>query len=138
MPNSPNLPVSIDTSYPDSATDPSVQTHQIHHDILHGIANAAYKSAVGTTRTTAFTLTQSNSGEFIPVNAGTSVAVTVPSLEVGTTVELWAQGAGKFTLTGFGVTLQAADGITTPRVQFSSVGLLWVTTTLVFVSGDLG
>jgi hypothetical protein len=35
----PNLPVTTDTTYPDSQTDPSVKTHQQHHDVIHAAVN---------------------------------------------------------------------------------------------------
>lgn len=33
------LPTSMDTTYVDSSTDPSVKLHQQHHDTIHGIVN---------------------------------------------------------------------------------------------------
>jgi hypothetical protein len=105
---------------------------------LNGVANAIYKATVGTTRTAAYTLTQANSGEVIPVNSASSVAITVPVLEVGTTVELVRLGAGAVTLTESGTTLVVPTGATaTPRVTGSSISLLWLTTTTVLVGGDL-
>lgn len=94
--------------------------------------------AVGTTKTTAYTLVQGNTGELLPVNSAVSVAVTVPTLAVGTSVELLRQGGGEVTLTVSGTTLLVPTGSTaTPRVQGSTISLLWLTTTLVLVGGDL-
>lgn len=135
MPAAPNLPVNIDTTYADSGTDASVKTHQQHHDTLHAVVNSIYLANIGTTKTAAFTIAQANSGEVIPVNVSTSVAVTVPSLTVGTTVELVQLGTAGFTLTASGVTFVPTAG--TPRAQGSTVALLWLTATSVLVSGDL-
>jgi hypothetical protein len=47
-------------------------------------------------------------------------------------------GAGAVTLTASGTVLNVPPGSTaTPRVQWSTLGLLWLTTTSVLVSGDL-
>jgi hypothetical protein len=35
----PNLPTNVDSTYPGSAADPSVDLHQQHHDTLHRFAN---------------------------------------------------------------------------------------------------
>lgn len=36
---SPNLPVNVDASNIDSSTDPTVKTHQQHHDVIHTLVN---------------------------------------------------------------------------------------------------
>lgn len=105
---------------------------------VHAVVNSIYKADIGTTQTAAYTLAQSNSGELIPVNSASSVAITVPSLAVGTNIELLRQGAGAVTLTASGVTLLVPTGATaTPRVQNSTISLLWLTSTSVLVGGDL-
>jgi hypothetical protein len=105
---------------------------------LNGVANAIYKATIGTTRTAAFTLTQAHSGEVIPVNSASSVPITVPVLEQGTSIEIVRLGAGAVTLTLSGTALVIPTGsAATPRVQGSTLGLLWLTTTSVLVSGDL-
>lgn len=112
--------------------------HVTDTNTVHGVINGIYLASIGTTRTAAYTLVQANSGEFIPVNSASSVAITVPSLAVGTSIEIQRQGAGAVTLTASGVTFESPTGATlTPRVQGSSISLLWKTTTLVYVSGDL-
>lgn len=112
--------------------------HASDHVVINGVINGIYLASIGTTRTTAFTLVQANSGEFIPVNSASTVAVTVPVLAVGTSIEIQRQGAGAVTLTASGVTFEYAAGSTpTPRAQGSSISLLWKTATLVYVSGDL-
>jgi hypothetical protein len=131
MPTAPNLPTSGLTSGVSSGALTNWYT-------LNGIANSIYLASIGTTRTGAYTLTQANSGELIPVNAAGSVAITVPVLAVGTSVELLRQGAGAVTLTASGTTFLVPAGSTaTPRVQGSVMALLWLTTTSVLVSGDL-
>lgn len=112
--------------------------HVADTNTVHGVVNSIYKASIGTTRTTAYTLTQGNSGELIPVNSASSVAITVPVLEVGTSIELFRMGAGAVTLTTSGTTLTIPTGATaSPRVQGSTISLLWLTTTSVLVGGDL-
>jgi hypothetical protein len=43
---SSNLPVNIDSSYPDSGSDPSVQLHQAYHDAIHKIVNLVDKDTL--------------------------------------------------------------------------------------------
>lgn len=126
MPSSPNLPTNV--------ADQSAG-HLTHTNAVHSAVNSFYKVAIGTTRTAAFTLTQSHSGEIIPVNVSSSIAVTVPILEQGTVVELARIGTAGFTLTASGVTFVPAAG--TPRALGSVVSLVWLTTTSVLVGGDL-
>lgn len=131
MPTAPNLPTS-------GITSGTTTGHITHTYAVHGVVNAIYKAPIGTTRTAAYTLTQANSGEVIPVNSASSVAITVPVLEAGTSIELVRLGAGAVTLTASGTTLTIPSGATaTPRVQGSSISLLWLTTTSVLVGGDL-
>ena len=112
--------------------------HVADSNTVHGVVNGIYKANIGTTRTGAYTLTQANSGELIPVNSASSVAITVPVLEVGTSIELLRMGAGAVTLTASGTTFTVPTGATaTPRVQGSTLSLLWLTTTSVLVGGDL-
>jgi hypothetical protein len=130
MPTDPSLPTDVGTG--------TLSGHFSHTNTVHGVVNAAYKATIGTTQTTGFTVAQSNSGEVIPVNSGSSVAATVPVLAVGTSVELIRQGAGALTLTASGTTFLLPAGATAAaRVQGSSIALLWLTTTSVLVSGDL-
>jgi len=129
MPASPNLSTSRTVGSADPPGD---------HNAVATVLNSIYKATIGTTRTGAYTLVQSNSGEIIPVNSASSVAITVPVLEVGTSVELYRMGAGAVTLTTSGTTLTGPAGATlTPRVQGSTISLLWLTTTSVLVGGDL-
>lgn len=126
------------TTLPTTITAGVTTGHEAHSETVHGVINSIYKATIGTTRTGAYTLTQANSGELIPVNSASSVAITVPVLEAGTMVELFRMGAGAVTLTTSGTTLTVPTGSTaTPRVQGSVLSLLWLTTTSVLVGGDL-
>jgi hypothetical protein len=130
MPTNPTLPTDVGSG--------TLTGHFSHTNVVHGVVNATYTANIGTTETTGFTVAQSHSGEVKPVNSGSSVAATVPVLAVGTSVELIRQGAGALTLTASGTTFLQASGTTAAaRVQGSSIQLLWLTTTLVFLSGDL-
>jgi len=131
MPADPSLPTNI-------AAGGTTTGHKAHTDTVHGVINSAYKATIGTTKTADFTVAQSNSGEVVPVNSSSAVVATVPSLAAGTVVELIRQGSGALTLTASGVTfLQPTGSSAAARVQGSSIALLWLTTTLVLVSGDL-
>lgn len=112
--------------------------HVADTNAVHTVVNSIYLASIGTTKTTAYTLTQANSGEFIPINSASTVVVTVPSLAAGTSIEIYRQGAGAVTLTASGVTFEGPAGATlTPRVQGSCISLLWRTTGIVVVGGDL-
>lgn len=112
--------------------------HVSDTNTVHGVVNNIYLASVGLTKTTAYTLTQADSGEVISVNSASSVAITVPVLAAGTSIELLRYGAGAVTLTASGTTLRVPVGATaTPRVQYSSISLLWRTTSEVIVGGDL-
>lgn len=129
MPTSPNL---------STARAAGSTGHLTDTNTVHGIVNNIYKVTVGTTRTAAFTVAQTNSGETAAVNVSSSVAITVPSLEQGTVMEFVQTGTAGFTLTASGVSFVVPTGATaTPRVQGSVVSLLWLTTTSVLVGGDL-
>jgi hypothetical protein len=131
MPADPTLPTNI-------AAGGTTTGHKAHTDTLHSVVNGAYRAILPTAKTADFTLAQSDSGEVIRVNSSSSVAVTVPSLAVGTVVELVRMGTGAVTLTASGTTLRYPSGATpSPRLQYSSIALLWLTTTEVLVSGDL-
>jgi hypothetical protein len=129
MPAAPTLSTSIAAGSTGHVSDTNA---------VHTVINAIYLASIGTTKTTAYTLVQANSGELIPVNSASSVAITVPVLAAGTSIELYRMGAGAVTLTASGTTLTGPTGATlTPRVQGSTISLLWLTTTSVLVSGDL-
>ena len=113
MPAAPNLPTNV-------AAGGTTTGHKTHTDTVHGVVNNAYKATVPSAETGNFSLAQADSGEIIRVNSASSVAVTVPSLEQGTSVELVRMGAGAVTLTASGTTLRPPTGTpATPRVQYS-------------------
>lgn len=105
---------------------------------VHTVINALYLANIGTTRTAAFTVTAAMSGEVIPVNVSASVAIILPVLPAGTTLDLVQMGTFGFTLSTSSTTLLVPSGATaTPRGQYSTVSLLWLTTSTVLVGGDL-
>jgi hypothetical protein len=129
MPAAPTLPTTLTAGATGHVNDSNT---------VHTITNAIYLATIGGTHTTALTLAQADSGEIIPINSASSVAVTVPVLAAGTSIELFRMGAGAVTLTTSGTTLVVPTGRTaTPSVQGSTISLLWLTTTSVLVGGDL-
>lgn len=129
MPTAPSLSTSIVAGGTGHVADTNT---------VHAVINNIYLASVGSTKTGAYTLVQADSGEVIFVNVASTVAITVPVLAAGTSIELVRYGTAGFTLTASGVTLKVPTGATaTPRAQNSSISLLWRTTTEVFVGGDL-
>lgn len=130
MPAAPNLPTSI--------TAGSTPGHAADHTTIALLLNGLYLASIGGTKTTAYTLTQADSGDILSINSASSVAITVPVLAVGTHIELLRYGVGAVTLTAAGTTLRVPVGATaSPRVQYSIISLLWRTTAEVIVGGDL-
>jgi hypothetical protein len=113
--------------------------HIADSNTAHGILNKSYLVDVANTKTAAYTLVLADSGEVIWINAATTVAITVPVLAAGVSCELVRYHAtGSFTLTASGTTLRVPTGATaTPRVQYSSLSLLYRTASEVLVGGDL-
>lgn len=129
MPAAPTLSTSITAGTTGHVSDTNT---------VHGVINAIYLASTGSTKTTAYTLVQADSGEVISVNSSSSVAITVPVLAAGTSIELLRYGTGAVTLTASGTTLLVPTGATaSPRVQYSTLSLLWRTATEVVVGGDL-
>lgn len=130
MPAAPTLPTSI--------TAGVTTGHASGHVTAHTIINNIYKAEVPAAQTGSFTIAQSQSGELIRADSASAIVVTVPTLEVGTVVEIVRMGAGSVTLSTSGTTLRVPTGATAScRVQFSSISLVWLTTTEVLVGGDL-
>jgi len=110
--------------------------HIAASNTVHGIIDNIYLATIDPTpKTTAYTLLQADSGEFVPINVSSSVAITVPIFTVGTSIELYQMGTAGFTLTASGVTFEC-PGTPTPRARYSTISLLWRTTTIVVVGGD--
>src|SRR5664279_474811 len=97
MPAAPTLPTTI--------TAAVTTGHATDSQTVNGVVNNIYLAVVGGTHTTALTLAQADSGELIPINSATSVAVTVPVLAVGTSIELFRMGTGAVILNASGTTL---------------------------------
>jgi hypothetical protein len=129
MPGAPGLPITITAG---------AGGHISNTNTVHTVVNAIYLASIGTTQVSSFTLLQGNSGEIIPVNSGSAVAVTVPVLSQGSNVELLRQGTGTVTLSASGVTFtQPIGSVASARVQGSTISLLWLTTASVLLGGDL-
>lgn len=130
-----------DTTLPETGPWPANGHITIFHAVLHYLANRFYRVPVQTARNASFTLTQAMQGETIPIDAPSPIVVTVPALDVSKgspSIELIRLSAATFTLNFTGVTALYPSGSTpAPRVQYSSVSLLWLTSTVVYVSGDL-
>jgi hypothetical protein len=138
----PGLPVNVDVTYPDTG-DASVKIHQTHHDLIHAIANAIdddtlpstpvlLAGALGNNQTgTSYTLVLADAGKVVELNNAAPVSLLVPtdasvSFPVGTTVELWQQGAGQVTVTAVtpGTTsVRAPAGKSHIAAQYGSAGL---------------
>jgi len=131
MPANPTLPAS-------GIVAGTTTGHITDSHTVHGIINDIYKATVPTAETGNFTLAQADSGEVIRVNSASAVVVTAPTLEVGTSVEIVRMGAGAVTISASGTTLRFPSGqAASCRAQYSSISLLWLTTTEVLVAGDL-
>jgi hypothetical protein len=95
-----------------------------------------------TSAATAYTLVLADSGSFISFSAATAVTATIPpnssvAFDIGTALIVAQYGAGKVTLApGSGVTLRAADGLLSTRVQFSQVTAIKVGTDEWVIGGD--
>ena len=114
--------------------------HVAASNTVHAVVDAIYLASIGTTQSgTSYTLLQANSGEVIPFTSATGVTVTVPILTAGTSIELLRGAtAGAVTLSVSGTALVVPTGATAaPRVQGSTISLLWLTATRVLVGGDL-
>ena len=110
--------------------------HVADHNVVHAVIDSIYLATIGGTHAGALTLVQADSGEFIPINVASSVAVTVGTMAVGTSVDLYWMGVGGFTLTANGVTFEPPTP-PTPRARYSTISLLWRTATIVVVGGDI-
>lgn len=129
MPLDPTLPTNLTTNSTGRISDTNT---------AYGIINKFYKALVGSTKTSSFTVAQSNSGEVIPIDSSSDVMVTVPSLQVGTCIEFVRLGTGGLTFNASGVNfVMPLDVIATARARGSSATLLWLSSTSVLVQGDL-
>lgn len=130
MPADPTLPTTIVAG--------TTTGHAAATVTVHTLLNGIYKAVIQTAKTGNYTLVQADQASLIPANSASPVTFTVPSLAAGTMVEILRQGTGAVNLSASGVTLLIPPGSTaTPRVQYSTINLLWLTTTTVLVGGDL-
>lgn len=98
-------------------------------------------TGTNTTSSTAFTLSQEDAGGRIRTTAGSAVTITVSSVTShveGETYLITRAGAGEVTLSGSGVTLnKPSDRLLKPRVQWSTIGISFLSSTVADVYGDL-
>ena len=102
----PTLPVNIDTTYADSATDASVPLHQSYHDTLHALTNIAAVSVTTFTSaglTAAATAAGAGGVVSLPTNAVINLATAVTLTDVG----LIGDGSATFTVPILGVGIAA-------------------------------
>lgn len=94
----------------------------------------------GTTAATLITLTQADDRSVIRTTAGTTVVVAAPPLRPNTYISIVQEGLGQVQVTASGGTAplqHPADFFPYAAQQFSPVGVLYLTSTLVQVLGDL-
>lgn len=152
----PGLPVNIDTTYPD-AGDSSVPIHQQHHDLIHAAVNAIDVDTLPSTPVplagvfannqtgTTYTLVLADAGKVVELNNASAVALQVPTnasvaFPVGTTIELWQQGAGQVTVSAVTpgtTTIRSPSSMTALAVQYASATLRKRATDEWCLEGDL-
>lgn len=117
------LPVNIDASYPDGA-DPSVQTHQQHHDALHAMYNdlrdarlVAMVAKTVTESRVSDAVLAADSEIFLPVEASSSYLLEFHFVFTGTREKSTLVGPTGATLAGTYHEATAAD------VQDASLGV---------------
>lgn len=93
--------------------------------------------STSTTAGTTYTIAAADIGTVKETTSGSAVAVTVPQLPAGATVEVCQYGAGQITFAGdTGVTVRSASGLKT-RAQYSCATLRWRSATEAVLAGDL-
>jgi hypothetical protein len=99
------------------------------------------KNVTGTTQAgTTYTLALADADTGVKFSAATAVTVTVPTnatvaFPVGTTITLRQTGAGQVTVSGAGVTLNAAGGALKTAAQYAALTLTKDATDTWFVDG---
>jgi hypothetical protein len=134
---------------PPSPVGPAVNAASLNEIVTatHDLDNRVGALESGTVtipadQTTSFTMALSSAGNSIGCNSATALTVTVPpnssvAFSVGAVIELRQTGVGRVTVAaGAGVTLNAADGFLTTRVQYSTVSLMKIATNTWQISGD--
>lgn len=138
------LPVTLDSTYADSGTDPSVAAHQQHHDALHARYNIMLTGNPRpvNTQTSSYTLVLADAAALVRINTAAAAVVTVPTdaqvaFPVGTTLEVEQAGAGQVGVNATaGVTVLTPAGTQT-RAQYSAIQLVKVAANTWRLGGDL-
>ena len=101
-----------------------------------GVIKSVAKSASVNTQTGNYTLTSTDNGGILIMNAAAAVTVTVPAtLPAGFVVQIIQKGAGQITVAGSGVTINSANGLKS-RTLNSAIGVVMETSTLGYITGD--
>lgn len=115
-------------------------------DIRYNGSAWEFDFAVGAVKTitaAAYTLVAADAESVLRIDNTNPVPVTIPTnasvpFRIGTVIRLHQAGAGKATVSGAGVTINAAGGNTGTRVQHSQIVLVKVATDTWELGGDLG
>jgi hypothetical protein len=97
-------------------------------------------TSLGTRQTTTYTLSQLDSEKVIEINSATAVNVTVPAnvFNRENQVNVAQYGAGQVTfVAGAGMTLRSPGGKLKLTSQYSTAGILFISSTEAYVIGDL-
>jgi hypothetical protein len=101
-----------------------------------GVIKSVAKSASVNTQTGNYTLTSTDNGGILIMNAAAAVTVTIPAtLPAGFVVQIIQKGAGQITVAGSGVTINSANGLKS-RTLNSAIGVVMETSTLGYITGD--
>jgi hypothetical protein len=95
---------------------------------------------IGARQTAAYTLTLFDSEKFIEINSASAVNVTIPAnvFNRENQVNIAQYGAGQVTLVaGAGMTLRSAGGKLKLTSQYSTAGILFISSTEAYVFGDI-
>jgi len=91
---------------------------------------------IDNSKSASFTLGSTDNNKVFLISTASAVTITVPStLPVGFSAQFIQGSTGALTLSGSGVTLNSANGLTT-RTTNSVIGLVLNSTTTGFVFGD--
>lgn len=106
----------------------------------NGKVEAGQASASINAQTASYTLTLSDAGKLITVDASADCTVTVPALDfsIGTEIEVAQLGAGIVTIAGDGVTIRSMDGMTTLAGQYAVACLKKLDASTWLLGGALG
>lgn len=127
----------------DVALDNPIDTQVLSYDVSTTKWRNSPSRMLISSQTSSYTLVADDAGKAVEVNASGATNVTIPTnasvaFPIGTVIEVVQLGAGRVTIAAAGgVTLQAADGALTTRVQYSAVSLRKRATNTWLIVGDL-